>query len=620
MTSVARISSGASSAKRSSARPTKPTASPTTVPPAVSSRKRTIASVVDGDPLTIVPRTALNAATPVPSFRRLSPSRIALSPAGAATRRSRVTTAMGSVAARIAPISMPSAHEKPTSRWVSAPMRTTVSATPTVTRSPTGSSRRRNSARSSVSAASNTSPGTNATSRMSAPICGSGVPGRSPTSTPASASTTGYGTSRVLLERRPRTVAMPPTRMSSRRNRCWAVMRGPREIADFEGCSQLDRHAVARGFHLGAEALGEVRRNLPRMRAPDRHPEVRDDREARFGVANDALDVGEAKVRQARPALHEHEMDDHHAGLVLLGDAFVVLRVGHPAEPVAEAETEGLHLVEVRGRGGEVDAVDAVLGLGLQPDDLLREVAQVVEHDRVAVERVARTEQFPAMAETAVCHRLDHHVHVVAVIEVAVADHDGVELGQVDLALRVLHDRARPRVEADARVAFFQVKAPRRRDLLGDHEAGAGGAHERELHVSSPPRGEVGPGPSPPCGEVGPGAKRHNRVGAIKSLQPPTGAPPLSPRSSGRRAARRARACRSPRPACRLECARCGGTEGRSHWHAGPTAVSSQTPLPARPLVLPRTHSPHREPACAGTSRSWSRSPRRSARCTPCRR
>src|SRR5438034_3445105 len=475
MTSVARISSGASSAKRSSARPTKPTASPTTVPPAVSSRKRTIASVADGDPLTIVPRTALNAATPVPSFRRLSPSRIALSPAGAATRRSRVTTAMGSVAARIAPISMPSAHEKPTSRWVSAPIRTTVSATPTVTRSPTGSSRRRNSARSSVSAASKTSPGTNATSRMSAPICGSGVPGRSPTSTPASASTTGYGTNRALLETRPRTVAMPPTRMSSRRNRCWAVMR----------CSQLDRHAVTRGLHLGAEALGEVRRNLPRMRAPDRHPEVRDDREARFRVANDALDVGEAKVRQARPALHEHEMDDHHAGLVLLGDAFVVLGVGHPAEPVAEAETEGLHLVEVRGRGGEVDAVDAVVGLGLQPDDLLREVAQVVEDDRVAVERVARTEQPPAMAETAVCHRLDHHVHVVAVIEVAVADHDGVELGQIDLALRVLHDRARPRVEADARVAFFQVKAARRRDLLGDHEAGAGGAHERELHVSA---------------------------------------------------------------------------------------------------------------------------------------
>src|SRR2546423_7229366 len=431
MTSVARISSGASSAKRSSARPATPTASPTIVPPAVSSRKRMVASVADGEPLTIVPSTALNAATPVPSLRRLSPSRIAVSPAGAATRRSRVTTAMGSVAARMAPISMPSAHEKPMRTWVAAPMRTTVSATPTVTSSPTGSSRRRDSSVPRVSAASRTSPGTNATSRMSAPMRGSGVPGRIPTTTPASASTTGYGKNRALLETRPRIVAMPPTRMSSRRNRCWAVMR----------CSQLDRHAVARGLHLGAEALGEVCRNLPGMRAPDRHAEVRDDRKSRLGVANDALDVREAEVRQARPALHEHQVNDHHIRLVLLGDALVVLGGGDPAEPIAAAKTEGLHLVDVGGRRGEGDAVDAVLGLGVQADDLLWEVAQVVEDDRVAVDRVAGPEQPPALAKSAVRHRLDHHVHVVAVVEVAGPDHDGVELREVDLPLCVLHDR-----------------------------------------------------------------------------------------------------------------------------------------------------------------------------------
>src|SRR5207302_10377079 len=98
-------------------------------------------------------------------------------------------------------------------------------------------------------------------------------------------------------------------------------------------------------------------------------------------------------------------------------------------------------------------------GLGFQADDLLWEVPQIVEDDRVAVERVAGTEQPPAMAESAVRHRLDHHVHVVAMVEVAVADHDGVELREVDLALCVLHDRTWPRVEADARVAFLQVKA-----------------------------------------------------------------------------------------------------------------------------------------------------------------
>src|SRR5439155_8284790 len=109
---------------------------------------------------------------------------------------------------------------------------------------------------------------------------------------------------------------------------------------------------------------------------------------------------------------------------------------------------------------------------------------------------------------------------------------------------------------------------------LGDHEAGASGGHERELHVSPPPREEVGPG-----------AKRQDRVGAIKSLQPPTAALLLFPRNSGRKAARPARACRPPRPACRRGCERCGEIEARSRLHVCPTVVSSRMPPPARPLV-----------------------------------
>jgi len=63
MTSVARISSGASSANRSRARPRNPTARPMAVPPSVISRNRTVASPKDGEPLRMVARTAEKTAT-----------------------------------------------------------------------------------------------------------------------------------------------------------------------------------------------------------------------------------------------------------------------------------------------------------------------------------------------------------------------------------------------------------------------------------------------------------------------------------------------------------------------------------------------------------------------------
>ena len=89
------------------------------------------------------------------------------------------------------------------------------------------------------------------------------------------------------------------------------------------------------------------------------------------------------------------------------------------------------------------------------------------------------------MREAAVRHRFDHHVHIAAVIQVPVADHDRVKGCEIDLALRVLNDCARARVEADSSVALLDEQSTGRCDLLGHHEPGAGGPHERQPHVSA---------------------------------------------------------------------------------------------------------------------------------------
>src|ERR1700681_148645 len=114
-----------------------------------------------------------------------------------------------------------------------------------------------------------------------------------------------------------------------------------RLISKFEG------HAVARGLYLGANALGQVGRELSWMRARHGHAVVREDRETGLGVTDDPLSVGEAEVGQLGATLHEDHVDHYHVGLVLLRDAVVVRRVGYPAETIPKSEAKCLDLVRV---------------------------------------------------------------------------------------------------------------------------------------------------------------------------------------------------------------------------------------------------------------------------------
>src|SRR5216683_2296078 len=185
-------------------------------------------------------------------------------------------------------------------------------------------------------------------------------------------------------------------------------------------------------------------------------------------------------------------MDDHDLGLVLFGDAVVELGIGDPSKSVAEAKPERLHLVPVAWGGGERESIDAIGRLRLEPHDLFRKFPQVLEHDRIVIERIRRTEQAAPMTKAALGHRFNHHVDVATVIEVPVADGDGIQPGEVDLALGVLDDGAWSRIKGDPRQSVFHVQAAGRSELLGDHEPRAGSAHESDLH-SCPPRLRGGP-------------------------------------------------------------------------------------------------------------------------------
>ena len=106
-------------------------------------------------------------------------------------------------------------------------------------------------------------------------------------------------------------------------------------------------------------------------------------------------------------------------------------------------------------------------------------------------------------------------------------------------AWRTARSRPGPGSRADPRVAVLEVEAARGRELLGDHEPGAGGAHERELH-----RG---------------GCLRNLGRGSFRFVLR---------RKSARKAPRRGPGCRSRGPACRRGCGRSAGSAARSRFGA----------------------------------------------------
>src|SRR5438270_1784103 len=175
---------------------------------------------------------------------------------------------------------------------------------------------------------------------------------------------------------------MPGTRREGRPTRASA------SGSSLKGSSQLDRHAVLRRSYLGADALRQLGRDRLGIGAPDRHPIVGQDRELRFGLADDALSVVDAEVGKLRPAVQQDRVDQHHLCLVLLRYAVVIGGIGDPAEPVAKTKTVRLDLMDMTAAGRERHTVDRVRRFRGEADDLAWEPAQVLEDDWVFVERV----------------------------------------------------------------------------------------------------------------------------------------------------------------------------------------------------------------------------------------
>jgi len=173
--------------RRMSHAPAMPTGIPIATLAAIPSTKRPIPSIVERS--LVIARTAIaTSARPVPSLSRLSPSMRVRSCCGMRSRVRVATTATGSVADVIAPMTkaMPRGRPAPTT---SAEMTTPGIANPT-----SAGNSPRTSRHSRSKAASKMSPGTSTRSTRSAEISGR-TPGKSwPTAIPSRTSATDSGT------------------------------------------------------------------------------------------------------------------------------------------------------------------------------------------------------------------------------------------------------------------------------------------------------------------------------------------------------------------------------------------------------------------------------------------
>src|SRR5438105_10589690 len=168
-----------------------PPATPTTPLTTTVTRNRAMPSIV---PMPVVTARTASATRsgPVPSYRRLPDSTSARRPAGTPSRRIVATTAIGSVAAVIAPTTNASSKRRPTAERAAATTAAEAT-TPGTARPMTGPSTARSSDQSIAYAAANTSPGTK-TPRTSAGVTAKRTAGNSAApASPTRTSTTDSG-------------------------------------------------------------------------------------------------------------------------------------------------------------------------------------------------------------------------------------------------------------------------------------------------------------------------------------------------------------------------------------------------------------------------------------------
>lgn len=208
------------------------------------------------------------------------------------------------------------------------------------------------------------------------------------------------------------------------------------------------------------------------------------------GFAYDGLHIVHAQVENARVGrgLEEGDIDNEHVATGVrggqLGEKTRIYQERQLRPVDIERNAEGVRTVVVRNGCRECEIAELVAVHRLHHDNLVKKRAEIAEHDAViAFKACARSEQGPAFVEAAAGHRVDHDIHVAAVIDVAVREDNPLEVGGIDrrIGLRAPDQRAGAGIEVHTFAAKAQINAAGRARLPRHHPAGARRAHEPDV-------------------------------------------------------------------------------------------------------------------------------------------
>ena len=212
-----------------------------------------------------------------------------------------------------------------------------------------------------------------------------------------------------------------------------------------------------------------------------------EDRNARRYLFDDTACVIPGKVvdvHRIREAQHVH---NEHVGFMLgvIGSETVEVtsarQVRHAQAVAAEMHAVGFHRVVMGNRCVHLDVIDAVrAAVGLEHLDALDEALRVGKDGRFSFEGILGREQYAAASKSARGHRLDHRGRICRMIEMFVRERDRRKLARI--ARRHVrerpHERARPRIDVNLRLAQAKPHAARRTKLARDDKSRAAAAEK----------------------------------------------------------------------------------------------------------------------------------------------
>jgi hypothetical protein len=259
----------------------------------------------------------------------------------------------------------------------------------------------------------------------------------------------------------------------------------PRHMKEGELVSEGPFQAIVCRYHLDPRLSLECLCDKVGLLLDDGHAEVGHDGDLGPYAGNDPLEVIKGEMVYLICGLYRfypQHVDYEDVYGVEVGQVVEVSGIRDDPYAFVEIENDPICLDRMDGAGRyhKFNVLYPVRGLLFQELNAIKVGPDIVEDDRVIVQRVLRAEKNPLLLESALGHGLYHHVHVVGMVDMLMGENDAVEAPRFEMVPGGVHADKGPwsRVNIEVGIPVVYPQPACGPYLLGDDDACPAGPYE----------------------------------------------------------------------------------------------------------------------------------------------